>query len=517
MQVDPNEFFKKLTLAICSSLDLNLALKRSLEYLQQVFPVEELLLNIIDDKAGAVHVVSRATYDDSKPQSEVVSLPVEFWNWLKNRAPTSPMIMTENILKDVPPGFLQYFPNRCNPEAEMVIPLNVDNVKIGVMIVYAPEEFHYREEHLNLMISVAEPFTLALSNSITYQQLVQYRDMLIDDKDFLQKELIISDRVIGEQEGLATVMNQVNQVAAVNNTVLIQGETGVGKEVIANAIHQRSGRRAGPFIKVNCGAISETLIDSELFGYEKGAFTGATSQRRGRFERANGGTIFLDEVGELSLNAQVRLLRVLATHEIERVGGNKVIPVDIRVITATHRDLSRMVAEGRFREDLWFRLNVFPIMVPPLRERRGDIPALVRHFMLAKSRELGISPPALAPGGLTRLMAYDWPGNVRELENVVERELIRSPYKHMTFESLEAPPLVAAPPRPAPEPVEAEGPESILPLDEAMKKHILKALKKTKGRISGEDGAAELLKIHPNTLRSRMEKFGVHYKGSSKN
>ena len=509
--IDSNEFFKKMTLNICSSLDLHLALRRCLNFLREVFPVDELLLNILDDKLGAVRVISRASIDDSKPAFDVLPLPEEFWEWLSYQAPRKPMIMNQEALSDVPPEFLHLFPHRKNIESELVIPLELDGVKIGVLVIYAPEDVSFNQCHLDLMASVMEPFAIALSNAITYQQLVRYRDTLIDDKIFLQKELRIDHQVVGEQSGLKKVMDQVNQVAGLNNTVLIQGETGVGKEVVANAIHQRSPRRNGPFIKVNCGAIAESLIDSELFGYEKGAFTGAVSQRRGRFERANGGTIFLDEVGELSLNAQVRLLRVLATHEIERVGGSKVIPVDIRVVTATHRDLAQMVAEGKFREDLWFRLNVFPIRVPPLRERKNDIPALFRYFLGMKSRELGISPPQLAPGGLTRLMEYDWPGNVRELENVVERELIRAPHSEMKFESLH------------PNPVEKEkiqsrdshendGDQLDMPLDEAMRRHIVKVLKKTGGRINGPGGAAEVLQINPNTLRSRMEKLGISYK-----
>lgn len=509
MLVDSNEFFRKLTLNICSSLDLNVAMRRSLDYLRQVFPVDEIMMNIIDSKQGAVRVVSRATVDGSKPPSETLTLPDGFWEWLKRQAPSGPMIMTEAVMRTVPPEFLPCIPHRRLPESEMVVPLVLENVKLGVLLIFAPDGLTYQQEHLNLMTSVREPFAIALSNAISYHQLLQYRDTLIDDKDFFQKQLIVDHPVIGELNGLKEVMDQVNQVASLNNTVLIQGETGVGKEVVANAIHQRSVRRNGPFIKVNCGAIPDSLIDSELFGYEKGAFTGATSQRRGRFERADGGTIFLDEVGELSQNAQVRLLRVLASHEIERVGGSKVIPVDIRVITATHRDLSKMVAEGRFREDLWFRLNVFPITVPPLRGRKSDIPALFRHFLNMKSQELGISPPSLAPGGLTRLMEYDWPGNVRELENVIERELIRAPYSEMKFESLHPhTPLLSVPvTQPA-----AAGGDKIQPLDDLMKAHILKTLKHTRGKINGPGGAAELLNINPNTLRSRMEKYNISYR-----
>lgn len=510
--VNLNEFFKNFTLNICSSLDLNVAMKHSLDYLRQVFPVEEILMNIFDPKLGAVRVVARATIDNSKPAQEVLTLPDDFCEWIKRQAPSGPIIMSDAVLRTVPPEFLNHVPIRMFPESEMVIPLGLEGVKIGVLLIFSPDGFKYTQEHLTLMASVMEPCAIALSNAITYQHLIKNRDTLIDDKIFLQKELTLDHQVVGEQSGLRKVMEQVNQVAGLNNTVLILGETGVGKEVVANAIHRRSPRRNGPFIKVNCGAIAESLVDSELFGYEKGAFTGAANQHRGRFERANGGTIFLDEVGELSLNAQVRLLRVLVTHEIERVGGNKVIPVDIRVVTATHRDLSKMMAEGRFREDLWFRLNVFPIVVPPLREHKNDIPALFRHFLGVKSRELGISPPTLAPGGLSGLMDYDWPGNVRELENVVERELIRAPYSDMKFESLQSASAFMAGAARSTVAEERARLEPSLPLDEVMRNHIQKVLKMTKGRINGPDGAAELLKINPNTLRSRMDKYHINYK-----
>ncbi len=217
--------------------------------------------------------------------------------------------------------------------------------------------------------------------------------MLADDNRYLHRELfrLAGDEIVGADFGLKGAMEMVRQVASLNSPVLLLGETGVGKDVIANAIHYSSPRKDGPFVKVNCGAIPETLLDSELFGHEKGAFTGALSQRRGRFERANKGTIFLDEIGELPSQAQVRMLRVLQYKEIERVGGTNPISVDIRLIAATNRDLEEMVRAKQFREDLWFRLNVFPIRIPPLRERREDIPALVRHFIERKSRELRLS------------------------------------------------------------------------------------------------------------------------------
>jgi transcriptional regulator with GAF, ATPase, and Fis domain len=288
--------------------------------------------------------------------------------------------------------------------------------------------------------------------------------------------------------------------------VLLLGETGTGKEVIANAIHQMSSRKEGPFIKVNCGAIPNTLLDSELFGHEKGAFIGALNQKRGRFERAHGGTIFLDEIGELPSEAQIRLLRVLQEKEIERVGGTKPIQVDIRVIAATHRDLQAMIAEGRFREDLYFRLKVFPIEIPPLKERIGDIPALVQYFIRKKSRDMKLTDiPTLAPGAIDRLMAYHWPGNVRELENAVERALILCRGEPLAFSDVQpsnSRDIISSPCSPEHE---------VLNLDEAMARHVRRVLAMTAGRVEGERGAAKLLGINPNTLRNRMKKLGIAY------
>jgi transcriptional regulator with GAF, ATPase, and Fis domain len=291
---------------------------------------------------------------------------------------------------------------------------------------------------------------------------------------------------------------------------MLLGETGVGKEVIANVIHYSSPRKNGPFIKVNCGAIPETLFDSELFGHEKGAFTGAVTMKRGYFERAHMGSIFLDEIGELPLQAQVRLLRVIQNKEINRVGGTRPVPVDARIITATHQNLEEMIKTGQFREDLWFRLNIFPITIPPLRHRKEDIPTLFHHFLQKKAKELGIHTlPPVTADAIQRLQAYHWPGNVRELENLVERTLIRSQGRHadsgLEIEFLggvEIPGDFQSDSQPNP---------ALLSLDQAMAGHIKRVLQRTKGRIYGPKGAAELLEINPNTLRSRMKKLNIPF------
>ena len=285
------------------------------------------------------------------------------------------------------------------------------------------------------------------------------------------------------------------------------GETGVGKEIIANAIHYGSKRSRGPFIKVNCGAIPETLIDSELFGHEKGAFTGAVTRKLGRFERAHTGTIFLDEIGELPAAVQVRLLRVLQQYEIERVGGTETIPVDVRIISATHRNMEDLLKSGRFREDLWFRLNVFPIMIPPLRQRAHDIPELVSYFIERKSKELNIIPQPLSAEVLDELQKYNWPGNVRELENYIERVLIQSQIvgqeKIVNFQPVHISNTVPQGHLSLRKPVVQPS------LDEVITLYIQEILTQTKGKVGGKDGAAAILKLKTSTLRSKMKKLGI--------
>jgi transcriptional regulator with GAF, ATPase, and Fis domain len=476
--------------------------KRAFDYLREHFPLDEVYLDILDSQLGAIRRIVHLAGDGATSE-EIVPLPERVWDWA--RSLTGPVIIDAQTASGLAKAIATLVKMEGN--SDLALPLRVENELIGMLILRANGERRYNEGHAELLSAVADPFALALANTLSYQEVLRYRDILLDDNRFLNRELLsqVGDEIIGGNSGLRNVMEMVSQVAPLNNTVLLMGETGTGKEVIANSIHFASPRKDGPFIKVNCGAIPESLIDSELFGHEKGAFTGAVKEKRGRFERASGGTIFLDEIGELPPQAQMRLLRVLQNREIERVGGERPILVDIRVIAATHRNLESMISENRFREDLWFRLNVFPIIVPPLRQRKEDVPALTRHFVELKSRELGVAiPPAIAPGALERLMNYGWPGNVRELENLVERELIRHRGGQLKFDSLlpsergsETPPVTDT--------IDS-GP---LDLDEAMTLHISKVLAMTKGKIHGPGGAAELLGINPNTLRGRMSKLGL--------
>jgi transcriptional regulator with GAF, ATPase, and Fis domain len=363
-----------------------------------------------------------------------------------------------------------------------------------------------------MLETLRDPLSIALSNAVRYRKLVELKNSLDEDNRFLRREIMQTSRadIVGAEGGLSEVMDILRQVAPQSCPVLLLGETGTGKELLARAVHRLSPRRDGPFVACNCGAIPANLVDSELFGHEKGAFTGADSSRPGRFERAHQGTIFLDEIGELKPEAQVRLLRVLQEKEVERVGGRGTIPVDIRVVAATHRDLHTMCRKNEFREDLLFRLSVVPVRIPPLRERLRDIGPLVQHFLLHKARDLGISRvPGLAEDALTRLERYGWPGNVRELENAVERALILSRDEPLAFEDLGRATTKPSATAKTVYPPAEEGP---LPtMDQAAAALTRQALSRSGGRVGGPCGAAAMLGVNPSTLRKRMRRLGVPF------
>jgi hydrogenase-4 transcriptional activator len=507
MTIDKQRFFEEVTVRICSSLDIKVALRNTFQYLRLHFPLDSLSLTIHDQSIAAIRRIATVTADNVEVPDEIIPIPEEVWRQLQEIKPAEPTVMSSEaheLFRLLAP-FIEL-----EGYSKIRVPLPVEGKTLGSLVVCAQGEGRYDSATVALLAAVASPFSIALANALAYENVVKYRDRLLDDNLFLQKELVsqAGGELIGDDSGLKNVVEMVKQVAPLSNTVLLLGETGTGKEMIANAIHDSSRRKDGPFIKVNCGAIPDSLIDSELFGHEKGAFTGAVAQKRGRFERADGGTIFLDEIGELPPQVQVRLLRVLQNREIERVGGAGPIPVDIRVIAATHRNLQSMVSEGSFREDLWFRINVFPIIVPPLRQRRGDIPVLARHFIKEKCREFGVvGTPDIAPGALERLANYDWPGNVRELENLVEREVILRGGGPLRFDSLYA----AAADRDVVVREDPAVPVGPLKLDEVIANHLSKVLELTNGKIHGPDGAAALIGMNSSTLRWRLDKLGIKY------
>jgi hydrogenase-4 transcriptional activator len=394
-------------------------------------------------------------------------------------------------------------------------PLLVDGTPAGALLLVARRGQRFEPAHPPLVRALLEPLAAALANDRRFHALETREAAAEADRVALLSRLgrqDLQEAIVGAEAGFRPVLERVNRVAPSDVPVLILGETGSGKEVVARAIHVRSRRSAGPFLRVNCGAIPHGLIDSELFGHERGSFTGAEGQRKGWFERADGGTLFLDEIGELPLQAQVRLLRILQDGSFERVGGQRALHVDVRIVAATHRDLQAMVADGRFREDLWYRIAVFPIAVPPLRERPEDVPALATHFALRAATRFGTPPRIPSPEDMELLVAYPWPGNVRELAAVIERAVILGDGGALDVATaLGAVPARRTDPN-APAPAagsDGKATASFPSLDEAMRAHIEAALARTRGRIEGPRGAAALLRINPHTLRARMRKLGV--------
>jgi transcriptional regulator with GAF, ATPase, and Fis domain len=366
-----------------------------------------------------------------------------------------------------------------------------------------------RDEILDALI---EPFAAALENDLRLRELTALRQAAEADRLALLHKLgrhEVAGAIVGADAGLRHVFDRVRSAAPSQVPVLILGETGSGKEVVARAIHDGSPRAAGPFLRVNCGAIPPELIDSELFGHQKGSFTGAIADRRGWFEQADGGTLFLDEVGELAPAAQVRLLRVVQEGVLMRVGSEKPLHVDVRIVSATHRDLPTLIQQGQFRQDLWYRLSVFPIILPPLREHLEDLPDLARHFAERAAVRLGLPLQLPTQADLTLLAQYPWPGNIRELQSVIERAAILG-----GGNGLDIPHALGAPgawPSATPAPAPPGTSPGLTPLDAAMAAHIHQALARTRGRIDGPRGAARLLGLHPNTLRARMTKLRIQW------
>ena len=398
-----------------------------------------------------------------------------------------------------------------------VVPLVARGISIGTFTVWSETKNRYSEADSELLQEVANQVALAIANMKSYEEIAALKARLEKENVYLQEEIRTQhnfEEIVGNSPTLLEVLRRVDQVAPTDSSVLIYGETGTGKELIARAIHDRSTRKNRPLVKVNCSAISAGLVESELFGHVKGAFTGAFERRVGRFELADGGTIFLDEVGELPLETQVKLLRVLQEREFEPVGSNRSVRVDVRIIAATNRDLQESIRAGSFRSDLYYRLNVFPLEVPPLRDRSSDIPQLAMFFLSRYARNLGKKMVGISASATERLKKYLWPGNVRELQNVIERALIlsRGPFLELDSDLAVSGPEVL-PVAPSGEAVETRPswPSSpTLPtLEEVERAHISAVLQQTRGVIEGTKGAAKTLGMHPNTLRHRMEKLGI--------
>ncbi len=388
----------------------------------------------------------------------------------------------------------------------------------GALVLIAGPKQRFNSRHRSLLQALLGPFTAALENDRQIREMAALREAAEADNRSLLARLgreKLGDTIIGAQSGLTEVMERVRLVACSDAPVLIFGETGSGKELIARAIHQHSSRSKGAFIRVNCGAIPPELIDSQLFGHEKGAFTGAAAVHKGWFERADGGTLLLDEIAELPPAAQVRFLRILQDGWLERVGGHEPIRADVRIVAATHRDLAAMVAEGTFREDLWYRIAVFPLVLPPLRQRREDIPELARHFAVRAARRFGLVEKLPKDEDIALMVSYDWPGNVREVAAVMDRAAILGNGQRLEVaRALGSTKRRACSVIPGAKARSQEPAESgeIMSLEETTRKHIEMALAKTKGRVEGFAGAARLLAVNPNTLRAKMRKLKIDWR-----
>ena len=495
-------------LAINSSINAEESLSRVFEVFQDFLDADGAFVNIFDAQKHLIVFVAHCSRGG-------VSTPLGSVEPPKSLRPlkiTDKVLNCSDITED---GFTQKVLSKCLPEVKSYLMLSMDkkNRHLGVVCFYSHRYGQFTEEQRTFLKSLHDSFSLMTSNALNSVLLANNLDLIHENdglKDSVRESrMSLVNRFSARTPSLKEITDKVERVSLTEVPILVLGETGCGKEVVVNLIQQLSKRESGPFVKLNCGAIPETLIDDEFFGHEKGAFTDAKIQKKGVFERASGGTLFLDEIGELSLAAQVRLLRALQQKVVTRIGGMHSIPVDFRLVAATHRDLKQMAKEGRFRNDLLYRLNLFPLHIPPLRERSEDLLPLTEFFLNRLRSKYGISQPlVLSSKSVEQMQRYNWPGNVRELENTLERSVLSaSDYQNIRviFEG-ETAGIVPTMPAASSEAVKLES-------FELMQKHYFEAiLKAAKGKISGRDGAAALTRMHPNTLRSKLEKLGITFK-----
>ncbi|MEL7118461.1 MAG: sigma 54-interacting transcriptional regulator [Bacteroidota bacterium] len=466
-----------------------------------------------DDKTTVSETHTWTAHGISQTGPNYQNIETKNFQWTMSQMQKNRVLLVEDI-EDLPEQGkkeIAHLLKADNTKSTICVPITFEGETLGLI---GFDECHsireWPHEIINRLRLVGEIFANALNRKKSeealqkaYQEIAILKDRLQAENIYLKEEIKANhnhDKIIGSKKGLKEAMFQVEQVAPTDSTVLILGETGTGKELIAHAIHDLSNRKNGPLIKLNCAALPSTLIESELFGHEKGAFTGAQSKRIGRFELANKGTLFLDEIGELPLDLQVKLLRVLQEGELERIGSPNTIKIDVRIIAATNRNLAEAINKKQFRSDLYYRIFVFPIQVPPLRKRKEDIPDLVQFFLQKTAKKVGKPIPTVNSHAIQKLQAYSWPGNVRELENVIERALILNTGDSLQIgngyiEFFQSGLSV--------------GVQEDQSLETVERNHILEVLEECQWKIEGTNGAASILKIHPSTLRSRMKKLGI--------
>lgn len=513
------ELMRNVWREACRHIEIAESASRIADLLGQGMPLGRLIVRRIDRDLAHLETVAAVPRFDEREREEPTA------RWAKDDIQRLARWCGRGEIQHMPAGggkrqFLSaVLPSPLMNEA-LIGPLVSEHGTLGLLLVEAESGCPLTAAHERMFQALLEPFAVALENDHRLRELRSLREAAESEKRSLLARLgreDLGEVIVGESGGLRAVMQRVELVARSDVPALILGETGSGKEVIARAIHNRSPLAQGPFIRVNCGAIPPELIDSELFGHETGSFTGATSTRRGWFERADEGTLFLDEIGELPPAAQVRLLRVLQDGLFERVGGEELRKVEVRIVAATHRDLAAMVQTGTFREDLWYRIAVFPIMLPPLRDRREDIPALAGHFAQRAATRFGLKPRIPTAQDIALLSAYGWPGNIREFGSVMDRAAILGDGESLDIAASlggSAAATAIIPPSQTPSrSADRNSPATIIPLDDAMRRHIESALFATGGRVEGPRGAATLLRINPHTLRARMRKLGIDWAG----
>jgi formate hydrogenlyase transcriptional activator len=491
----------QLSQALLANMDVRKLLSAIAASLSEVVPLDAATLGLYDEKTSNL-MVQFLVADDQNAQQAEVRIKLDDSPAGRAFQTREPILLDPIQGSDLARGAAHL--TGIGMKSGCWVPLIHRDVAVGVLAVASRREGAFAQRELEMLVQVADQVAMAVSNAVVFRQIADLRDRLRQEKLYLEEEINLENRfedIVGESGGLRQVLKQIETVAPTTATVLIQGETGTGKELLARAIHRLSDRSERTFVKVNCAAIPAGLLESELFGHEKGAFTGAIARKMGRVELAHEGTLFLDEVGELPLDLQPKLLRALQEKEIERLGGNRAIPVNVRLIAATNRDLAQMVAEKQFRSDLYYRLKVFPIFSPPLRDRVGDIPVLVRHFVTGLSRRMGKNIATIPEKTMQALCRWPWPGNIRELENFLERSVILTRGSELYV------PLVELETKVAEEEEELERTNPTL--QAAERDHILRVLRETGGQIGGTDGAAARLGLKRTTLNSKLKKLGI--------
>lgn len=494
-------FLLEVTNTLVSNLDIRQLLSAIASCVRQVKPFDYATLALYDPptKMLRMHVleVLAGTEDVHSGVEPLVSLGNTPAGWAYTTR--KPLLLKGHADEKWPFEMPPQFASR-SLKSGCWIPLIGGEGVLGTLNVFSRRSGNFTDDDVNVLTQIAGQVAIAFGNAMAFQRVSELKDQLEEQKQYLEDELKTEfnfEEIVGNSKPIRRVLKQVETVAPTDSTVLILGETGTGKELLARAVHNLSPRHDHTFVRVNCASIPAGLLESELFGHEKGAFTGAITARVGRLELAHQGTIFLDEVGDIPLELQPKLLRALQEKEFERLGSSRTIKTDVRIVAATNHDLEKLVASGQFRSDLYYRLHVFPITVPPLRERREDIPLLVQYFLSKFSQRMKKNIESIAPEGMQALSRYSWPGNIRELEHIIERAVILCNSTVLNI--------------PVFEPVAAEGEPSTSSsaLEDIERQHIIRVLREAKGKIGGPGGAAERLGMNRTTLNSRMQKLKI--------